>query len=364
VTTQGSLTFGMRSEQATSLVRAEDAAPLLGTPCPNQGERSSPLVDIQDLTVDYASRGGLLGQHKRHLRIIENLNLQILSGETLGVVGESGCGKTTLANSLLRFIRPTSGRVLFEGRDILALDRASMRQLRREIQMVFQNPYSSLDPRQTVLAIVGEPLITHTKLRGKALAERVEQLLMEVGLNAELLQRHPHEMSGGQAQRVALARALALNPKFIILDEPTSALDVSVQAQIINLLGELQRQHRLTYMVISHSLGVIQHVSDRIAVLYLGEVVELATVNEITCSPKHPYTQALFSSTPVPDPDGNRERIILQGQVPSPTDPPPGCRFHTRCPYVMDRCRSEKPVAHILGNGHWARCHLLDAGHI
>lgn len=317
------------------------------------------LIDIRDLTVDYVSRGGILGQHKHVVRVIEKMNLQIQRGETMGVVGESGCGKTTLANSVLRFIRPTGGQVLFGGQDILALDRRHLRPLRREIQMVFQNPFSSLDPRQNVLSIVGEPLVTHTKLRGKALAERVEQLLVEVGLSADFMRRHPHEMSGGQAQRVALARALALNPKFIVLDEPTSALDVSVQAQIINLLGVLQRQHDLTYMFISHGLGVVQHVSDRIAVLYLGEVVELATQEDISHSPLHPYTQALFSSTPTPDPDGLRDRIILQGQVPSPTNPPPGCRFHTRCPHVMDRCRSEAPTARSFENEHWASCHLL-----
>jgi oligopeptide/dipeptide ABC transporter ATP-binding protein len=317
------------------------------------------LVDILDLNVDYVSRAGILGQHRRRVRVIENLTLHIFRGETLGIVGESGCGKTTLANSVLRFIRPASGQVMFAGRDIMAMDRTSMRHLRREIQIVFQNPFSSLDPRQNVLSIVGEPLITHTDLRGPALAARVEQLLEEVGLSADFLRRHPHEMSGGQAQRVALARALALKPKFIVLDEPTSALDVSVQAQIINLLVELQRQHQLTYMFISHSLGVVQHVSDRIAVLYLGEVVELATRDEISCAPQHPYTRALFSSTPIPNPDGKHERIILQGQVPSPANPPPGCRFHTRCPYVMDRCRSEKPAAYSIQEGHWATCHLL-----
>jgi oligopeptide/dipeptide ABC transporter ATP-binding protein len=317
------------------------------------------LVDILDLNVDYVSRAGILGQHRRRVRVIENLTLHIFRGETLGIVGESGCGKTTLANSVLRFIRPASGQVMFAGRDIMAMDRTSMRHLRREIQIVFQNPFSSLDPRQNVLSIVGEPLITHTDLRGPALAARVEQLLEEVGLSADFLRRHPHEMSGGQAQRVALARALALKPKFIVLDEPTSALDVSVQAQIINLLVELQRQHQLTYMFISHSLGVVQHISDRIAVLYLGEVVELATRDEISCAPQHPYTRALFSSTPIPNPDGKHERIILQGQVPSPANPPPGCRFHTRCPYVMDRCRSEKPAAYSIQEGHWATCHLL-----
>jgi oligopeptide transport system ATP-binding protein len=319
------------------------------------------LVDIRDLTVDYVSRRGLFGRQERRVRVLEGLNLEICAGETLGVVGESGCGKTTLANSILRFIRPTAGQVLYQGTDILALGQKELRRLRREIQMVFQNPFSSLNPRMTVLSIVGEPLVTHTDLRGGALEVRVKELLDEVGLDHRYLGCHPHEMSGGQAQRVALARALALNPRFLVLDEPTSALDVSVQAQIVNLLVELQQEHRLTYVLISHGLGVVQHVSDRIAVLYLGEVVELAPRNEITGGPRHPYTQALFSSTPIPDPDSGRERIILQGNVPSPADPPSGCRFHTRCPFVMDRCRTEKPAAHIVGKGHWATCHLLES---
>jgi oligopeptide/dipeptide ABC transporter ATP-binding protein len=319
------------------------------------------LVEIIDLTIDYVSRRGLLGRQERRLRVLEGLNLEIRNGETLGIVGESGCGKTTLANSMLRFIRPTSGQVLYQGKDILTLEGPEMRRMRREIQMVFQNPFSSLNPRMTVLRIIGEPLVTHTDLRGETLQARVKELLDEVGLDQRFLGSYPHEMSGGQAQRVALARALALNPRLLVLDEPTSALDVSVQAQIVNLLIELQREHRLTYMFISHGLGVVQHVSDRIAVLYLGEVVELAPRNEITTEPRHPYTQALFSSTPMPDPDSGRERIILEGSVPSPANPPSGCRFHTRCPYVMDRCRSERPAKHKVGAGHWASCHLLEA---
>jgi oligopeptide/dipeptide ABC transporter ATP-binding protein len=318
------------------------------------------LVDIRNLTVDYISRGGLLGRRMRRVRVLEDLNLQIHRGETLGVVGESGCGKTTLANSVLRFIRPTAGEVLYQGQNILELGGPEMRQLRREIQMVFQNPFSSLNPRMKVMSIVAEPLVTHTNLRGEALEAHVRGLLDEVGLDERFLGSHPHEMSGGQAQRVALARALALNPRFLVLDEPTSALDVSVQAQIVNLLVELQQEHNLTYMFISHGLGVVQHVSDRIAVLYLGEVVELAPRDQITAEPRHPYTQALFSSTPVPDPDSGRERIILEGNVPSPADPPSGCRFHTRCPLVMERCRSEKPAPYAVTSSHWASCHLLD----
>lgn len=317
------------------------------------------LVEIKNLTVEYVSTQGLLGRRARRVRVLENFTLEIIKGETLGVVGESGCGKTTLANSIARFIKSSSGQVLFEGRDILALDRPKLRQLRREIQMVFQNPFNSLNPRMSTLALVGEPLITHTKDRGQKLEKRVIELLDEVGLSAEHLDRHPHELSGGQAQRVALARALALNPKLLILDEPTSALDVSVQAQIINLLEELQDKHNLTYMFISHGLGVVQHISNRIAVLYLGEIVELGAKKDIFQNPLHPYTQALFSSTPVPDPDSEKTRIILEGVVPSLSDPPMGCRFHTRCQHVMEICQKEVPGTHTVEGEHWATCHLL-----
>jgi oligopeptide/dipeptide ABC transporter ATP-binding protein len=316
------------------------------------------LLDIRGLTMDYVSSSGLFGREERRVRVLEDLNLQIYRGETLGVVGESGCGKTTLANCVARFVKPSAGQVIFDGRDILGLDHSSLRKVRSEMQMVFQNPFNSLNPRMEVVDLVAEPLRTHTDLRGGALRGRVLEL-GEVGLGGEQMDRHPHELSGGQAQRVALARALALNPKLLLLDEPTSALDVSVQAQIVNLLESLQADHNLTYMFISHGLGVVQHISDRIAVLYLGEVVELAPREQIFRAPKHPYTQALFSATPVPDPDSGKERIVLEGNVPSPADPPPGCRFHTRCPEVMDVCRSVKPGVTTTEEGHWATCHLL-----
>jgi len=317
------------------------------------------LVDIRNLTVEYVSSRGLFSRRKRRVRVLENFNLALPRGKTLGIVGESGCGKTTLANSISRFIRSIQGEVLFEGQDILTMDHRTLRAQRQKMQMVFQNPFNSLNPRMKIHQLVGEPLATHTRMRGKALKNRVGQLLEEVGLGRGHLRRYPHQISGGQAQRVVLARALALKPQLLFLDEPTSALDVSVQAQIVNLLKKLQAKHQLTYMFISHGLGVVQHISDQIAVLYLGEVVEQASRDDLFHNPRHPYTQALFASMPIPDPDRNKTRILLKGNVPSISDPPPGCRFHTRCPRVMEVCRKRVPDAHVIRQGHWARCHLL-----
>jgi len=319
------------------------------------------MVEVHNLSMEFVRRGRQFGQQKQRIRAIDDVSLEIFHGETMGVVGESGCGKTTLGRCLLRLLEPVSGKVIFDGRDIMALSMSNLRPLRREMQMVFQNPFSSLDPRMNVLKLVSEPLRTHTDLRGNELSRQVEDLLIEVGLSSEHIKRFSHQLSGGQAQRVALARALALNPKFLVLDEPTSALDVSVQAQIINLLVELQQRHGLTYLFISHDLGVVQHISDRIAVMYLGQIVELAMSEDIFNSPQHPYTQALLSSTPVPDPDSGRERIILEGVVPNPANPPSGCRFHTRCPYVMDICSKEEPRSYPVGEYHRAACHLLNA---
>lgn len=320
----------------------------------------TPLINIQGLTIDYTIKQRLFGRHRLYIRVLDGVDLAINAGETLGIVGESGCGKTTLGRGLLRLIEPTSGQVIFEGQDILSLDQNSLRQLRRNIQMVYQNPFSSLNPRMKVLDLIAEPLRTHTTLKPAELKEKVETLLIEVGLSTEFLTRYPHEISGGQAQRVALARALALNPKFLVLDEPTSALDVSVQAQIINLLTDLQRRHGLTYLFISHDLGVVQHISDRIAVMYLGEIVELATSELMFQSPQHPYSQALLASTPLPDPDSGRNRIILEGNVPSLANPPSGCRFHTRCPHVQDICLNMSPRMLSVSNEQQAACHLLD----
>ena len=317
------------------------------------------LLDIRDLNVEYASSRGMFGRRRKRVRVLHDFNLQIRRGETLGIVGESGCGKTTLAHSIARFIPSLRGEVRFEGRNTFEFDAAAMRKYRQEMQMVYQNPLSSLNPHMRVAAIVAEPLVTHTDLDREARTARVEALLKETGLQAEHMHRHPHELSGGQAQRVALARALALNPKLLLLDEPTSALDVSVQAQMLNLLLRLQQEHALTYIVISHSLAVVQHISDRIAVLYLGEIVEEAPRAGIFAAPRHPYTQALFSSTPVADPDRRQQRVNLTGSVPSPANPPSGCRFHTRCPHVMEVCRRAKPAVRTVDEGHRAACHLL-----
>ena len=325
--------------------------------------RSEALFEVRNLSVDYVTTRGLLGRRRQRIRVLEGFDLRLHRGETLGVVGESGCGKTTLAHSLARFLRPSGGELRFEGRDLLTMDAAAMRDYRRQVQLVFQNPFSSLNPRLRVRSIVAEPLLTHARLARGALRARVETLLRETGLGRDHLNRFPHELSGGQAQRVALARAIALNPRLLLLDEPTSALDVSVQAQILNLLLKLKREHDLTYMIISHSLGVVQQVSDRIAVLYLGEIVEQGDRERVFGAPAHPYTQALFSATPVLDPERRRPRITLHGSVPSPANPPPGCRFHTRCPHAMALCRSHKPPEYRLAEDHRVACHLADPQH-
>ncbi len=321
----------------------------------------SPLLEIRGLIKHFTSRRGMLGRTRKLVRALDRVDMSICRQETLGVVGESGCGKTTLGRAIVRLIRPTAGRILFAGQDIAPLGRREMRAFRRDMQMVFQNPYSSFDPRFTVLKSIAEPLRTHTPLRGEALVARARELLEQTGMPGEILYRYPHEFSGGQLQRIAVARALALEPKFIVLDEPTSALDVSVQAQIINLLQELQRELELTYLFITHDLSVVQHISDRIAVMYLGRVVELGTTEAIFYgAARHPYTQALLSSAPILDPELRRERIILPGGVPNPANPPPGCHFHPRCPAAMEICTRVEPALVDTGDGHMVACHLVE----
>jgi len=324
----------------------------------NRQDANNSLLEVRDLAKYFAQGKGFFGLRTRPVQAVDGVSLSVKRQESLGLVGESGCGKTTLGRCILRLIEPTSGQVLFEGVNILTLGPTEMRRLWRNMQMIFQNPFSSLNPRLNVLKLVSEPLRTHTDLRGDALSSRVVELLGRVGLSREHLSRYPHEFSGGQLQRIAVARALALNPKLLILDEPTSALDVSVQAQILNLLQELQREFNLTYLFISHNLSVVQHVSDRIAVMYLGKVVELSTSETIFGGALHPYTEALLSSTPIPDPDVKKKRIVLEGGVPSSINPPPGCRFHPRCPKVMPLCSQVEPELIDVGNGHLVACHI------
>ena len=318
-----------------------------------------PLLETRGLTKYFFGRRRLLTRERRSVRAVEGVTLSIRERETLGVVGESGCGKTTLGRVILRLVKPTAGQVIFQGRDIASLGERELRSQRRHMQMVFQSPYDSLNPRFSVLNAISEPLRTHTTLRGDALVARARELLEQAGMPGEILYRYPHEFSGGQLQRIAIARALALNPRFIVLDEPTSSLDVSVQAQIINLLQELQRELKLTYLFITHDLSVVQHISDRIAVMYLGRIVELDTTENIFHAAQHPYTRALLSAAPSLDVEYRQERIILKGGVPDPANPPAGCPFHPRCPLAIDICGRAEPVLIASGGGHLVACHLV-----
>jgi len=322
-----------------------------------------PLLEVQDLEVHFPIRGGLLGRPRGAVRAVDGVSFTIGRGETFGLVGESGCGKTTAGLAILRMIEPSAGEVRFEGRPVAGLAPAELRAVRRQMQIVFQDPFSSLNPRMTVGESIGEPLLVHGVATGAALERQVRELLERVGLPAAAAGRHPHQFSGGQRQRVVIARALALRPKLIVCDEPVSALDVSVQSQILNLLGELQQAFGVAYLFISHDLSVVRHISDRVGVMYLGRLVELAETDALFARPQHPYTEALMSAIPVPDPGRQRarRRIVLEGELPSPAAPPPGCRFHTRCPYVFKRCPREEPALLPVGPGHDVACHLREA---
>ncbi|HRU33296.1 MAG TPA: ABC transporter ATP-binding protein [bacterium] len=316
------------------------------------------LLRVEKLTKLFPIRGGIFQRTVGYVRAVENVSFSIDRGETLGLVGESGCGKTTTGRSILRLIEPTSGKVYFKGIDITALSKKDLAPLRREMQIIFQDPYGSLNPRMTVGDIIGEGLEIHKIASGKEKERRIMELLEVVGLPPAYMRRYPHEFSGGQRQRIGIARALAVNPKFIVCDEPVSALDVSIQSQIINLLKDLQKQFELTYLFIAHDLSVVKYMSDKIAVMYLAKIVEYTTTEELFNNPKHPYTLALMSAIPVPDPDVKKQRIVLQGDLPSPSNPPKGCRFNTRCPEVMSICKEVEPELKDIGKEHLVACHL------
>jgi oligopeptide/dipeptide ABC transporter ATP-binding protein len=322
-----------------------------------------PLLEVRDLKKHFPVHKGLLSRVTGHVYALDGISLTNARGETLGLVGESGCGKSTAGKTILKLLEPTSGTIRLQGEDITALGPSAMRPHRREMQIVFQDPYSSLNPRMTAGAIVGEPLVIHGVSSQREREQRVAALFERVGLPEDSIAKYAHEFSGGQRQRIGIARALSLNPSLIVCDEAVSALDVSIQAQVVNLLIDLQQEYRLSYLFIAHDLAVVEHISHRIAVMYLGRIVELADKATLFERPLHPYTEALLSAVPVPDPDAERSgRIVLSGDVPSPLAPPAGCHFHNRCPYAMPRCKEVAPALRELEPGHWTACHLHDAG--
>ena len=324
-------------------------------------DKPEALLQVRDLKMHFPIYRGVFQRQVGAVRAVDGISFDVIRGETLGLVGESGCGKSTTGRTILQLYKPTAGEVNFDGANLITLHGEDLRKMRRKMQMIFQDPYASLNPRMTVEQIVGEPLIAHNVATGKEIAERVKHLLEVVGLNPSFVSRYPHEFSGGQRQRIGVARALALQPSFIICDEPISALDVSIQAQVVNLLEELQDQFNLTYLFIAHDLSMVRHISKRVAVMYLGVIVELTDRDELYNSPLHPYTQALLSAVPVPDPilDAQRKRVILEGDVPSPANPPSGCRFRTRCPIAESLCADSRPDFREVKPGHFVACHLV-----
>jgi oligopeptide transport system ATP-binding protein len=321
----------------------------------------TPLLAVDDLVKHFDIRGGLMGISKLGaVRAVDGVSFTVTEGETLGLVGESGCGKTTLGKVILRLLPPTSGSVMFEGKPLFKLNSRELKAARRDIQVVFQDPYASLNPRMSVGEIVGEGLYVHGMTNRREREAAVRDLLKRVGLNQQHIHRYPHEFSGGQRQRIGIARALALRPKFIVCDEPVSALDVSVQSQVLNLLSDLQDEFQLTYLFIAHNLAVVRHLSSRVGVMYLGKLAELAAADDLYENPRHPYTKALLSAIPIPDPTVRRERIVLKGDLPSPANPPSGCRFHTRCPMAQEICKIEEPPLRDIGGGHLSACHFAE----
>lgn len=323
---------------------------------------NTPLVQVRNLKKYFPIHKGLLQRHAGNVMAVDGVSFDIYKGETLGMVGETGCGKTTIGRTILRLYEPTSGQIIFDGVDLVSLNDGQMREMRRRMQMIFQDPYASLNPRMTVGSIIAAPLEVHHVAKGKSKRERVQELLDLVGLNPEFVNRYPHEFSGGQRQRIGIARALAVNPDLIICDEPISSLDVSIQAQVVNLLEELQERLGLTYLFIAHDLSMVRHISDRMAVMYLSKIVELAGRDEVYMNPLHPYTRALMSAVPIPDPEiaEQRKRIILEGDIPSSSNPPVGCNFNTRCPFVKEVCFQQDPEFRELKPGHWVACHFAE----